>query len=93
MINSSPQRVETKNESGTNVNNPEGTDNSKLSSKPPPELSKDELQLSSTNPDLLSPKEALEIKDAEIIFNTVWNNIVAKYGKANLQFPVPLNVC
>ncbi len=34
--------------------------------------------------------EDLEVKDAQIIFNSVWNELEAKYGRARLHFPKEL---
>ena len=31
--------------------------------------------------------EDLEVKDAQIIFNSVWQNLIEEYGEKNLRFP------
>ena len=32
----------------------------------------------------------LEVKDAQLIFNSVWNDLLSEYGKVNLRFPKEL---
>ena len=31
--------------------------------------------------------EDLEVKDAQIIFNSVWQSLIEEYGQEKLQFP------
>jgi hypothetical protein len=39
------------------------------------------------DPFLSQTKNAFDIKDAELIFRQVWNNLKQKYGEENLSFP------
>jgi len=39
------------------------------------------------DPFLTEPKNHFEIKDAELIFRTVWEQLKEKYGEENLRFP------
>jgi len=37
-----------------------------------------------------APAQDLEIKDAQLIFNGVWKELEADYGRENLRFPKEL---
>ncbi|MEM7196384.1 MAG: nucleoside monophosphate kinase, partial [Pseudomonadota bacterium] len=47
---------------------------------------------SSTSTDPAAPKQqvSLEIKDPQVIFNTVWNSLEEEFGEENLLFPKEL---
>ncbi|MCG8652070.1 MAG: nucleoside monophosphate kinase [Pirellulales bacterium] len=41
-------------------------------------------------PENLPPPVDLEVKDAQLIFNSIWQELESKYGKENLRFPKEL---
>ena len=43
-------------------------------------------------PNLPNPSKTqdLEVKDAQLIFNSVWNQLENKHGRENLRFPKEL---
>ena len=47
------------------------------------------MRTSESNKNVAMPAD-LEVKDAQLIFNSVWKEIEAKYGRANLHFPKEL---
>ena len=42
------------------------------------------------NPTAAASTEDLEVKDAQLIFNSVWKDLEKEYGKRNLRFPKEL---
>ena len=45
---------------------------------------------SSKTPDKKSPHADLEVKDATLIFNSIWKELEAEFGRSNLRFPKEL---
>lgn len=47
------------------------------------------MRTSESNKNVVAPAD-LEVKDAQLIFNSVWKDLESQYGRVNLHFPKEL---